>query len=162
MVRNRSHRVLNTLPASAEALRASKGIVLANLLSLLSLSAEGYRQLKVGGRESVVALSRLTRLCKRTNVPDAVIPKLCQFRTEYCAWWVDERDRVENVDALALRAATADVLRAHSSGGLTFEQLLGQAKGIAEKYAPRLTSSTPLTGDLVLGLIVDLAVESES
>jgi Cap4 dsDNA endonuclease len=162
MVRDRSHRVLNTLPASADELRATKGIVLANLLSLLSLSPEGYRQLKVGGRESVVALSRLTRLCKRTNVPDAVIPKLCQFRTEYCAWWVDERDRIESVDALALRAASADLLRAHSAGGLSFEQLLEQAKGLAEQYAPKLTSSTPLTSDLVLGLIVDLAVETES
>jgi hypothetical protein len=45
---------------------------------------------------------------------------------------------------------------------LSFEQLLEQAKGIAEKHAPTLTASTPLTGDLVLGLIVDLAVETES
>jgi hypothetical protein len=75
---------------------------------------------------------------------------------------LDERDRVESIDSLAVRGACAELLRAHSTGALSFEQLIEQGRSIAEKYAPTLTTSTPLTGELVLGLIVDLAVETEA
>ncbi len=115
--RQRSHVILQTLPATAEDLRAAKGLVIDNVLRLLSLSTEGYRQLRVGGRASVLALSRLHRLCKRNNVPEILIPDLCRYKTEWAAWWMDQRNRVDEVDYLALKGQCADILKAHSSGG---------------------------------------------
>lgn len=162
LVRERSHRTLPALPASREELQAAKGIVLGNLLSVLSLSEEGYRQLRAGGRESVVALSRLTRLCKRTKIPNAVVPTLCQLRAEYSAWWLEARDRVEGTEVVALKTACADLLHAHTADKLSWPDLLTQTKAVAAKYAPAINSPRPLTDELVLGLILDLAVESEA
>jgi Cap4 dsDNA endonuclease len=61
-VRVRSQKKLKALPQDVEELRREKGLVIDDILSLLSLSVEGYRQLKATGRESVRALSRLQRL----------------------------------------------------------------------------------------------------
>ena len=58
-VREKSHRVLPTLPATTAELRAAKGLVLDDVLRILSLSSAGYRELKSGGRDSVITLSRL-------------------------------------------------------------------------------------------------------
>jgi hypothetical protein len=161
VVRQRSHTTLQALPATPEDLRTAKGLVIDNLLRLLSLSTEGYRQLRAGGRESVLALSRLHRLCNRNNVAESLIPDLCRYKTEWAAWWIDQRDRVNDADYLALKAECADLLRAHSSGGLGFDRLVEESKVLAERYRERLTSSVPLRAELVVGLIIALAVESE-
>src|SRR5258708_26392204 len=50
------------VPASDERLRQDKGIVIAELLNVLSLSAQAYEQLRAGeGRDTVKTLSRLQR-----------------------------------------------------------------------------------------------------
>jgi hypothetical protein len=161
-VRQRSHLVLPTLPQTAEELRAKKGLVIENVLRLLSLSTEGYVQLRSGSRESVVTLSRLDRLCRKNKVPDDLIPDLCRLKTEWTSWWIMERDRIDQTDYLALKAETADLLRVHSVGDMDFTTMVDQAKGIAEKHRVRLTSSSPLTKDLVVGMLIDLAVEVDS
>lgn len=160
-VRQRSQTVIQTLPDTVADLRAKKGLVIDDVLRLLSLSTEGYRQLRTGSRESVLALSRLHRLCIRNGVHEALIPDLCRLKTLWASWWIAERDHLDQADYLTLRSETADLLRAHSSAGLKFQALVEQAKAIAEKYRSRLTSSTPLTGELVVGLTIALAVEAE-
>ena len=160
--RQRSHVTLQTLPPTAEDLRVAKGLVIDNVLRLLSLSTEGYRQLKAGGRQSVLALSRLHRLCRRNDVPEALVPDLCRYKMEWAAWWMVQRDRVDESDYLALKSECADLLRAHSSGGLSFDKIVEQAKALADKYRASLTASEPLTGELVVGFIIALAVEAEA
>ena len=127
-IRQRSHLVLSTVPQTSEELRAQKGLVVGNVLRLLSLSTEGYNQLRVGGRESVFALSRLHRLCRKNNIPDDLIPDLCRLKTEWVSWWITERDRIDQTDYLALKADTADLLRAHSTGHIEFTILVEQAR----------------------------------
>ena len=46
VVRDRSHRVLPSLPTTPEALRSAKGLVVEDVLRIISLSSEGYRQLQ--------------------------------------------------------------------------------------------------------------------
>jgi hypothetical protein len=161
-IRQRSHLVLSTLPQTSEELRAQKGLVVGNVLRLLSLSTEGYNQLRVGGRESVVALSRLHRLCRKNEIPGDLIPDLCRLKTEWVSWWIMERDRIDQTDYLALKADTVDLLRAHSAGHIEFTTLVEQANKIADKHRVRLTSASPLTKDLVVGMLIDLAVEADS
>lgn len=160
-VRDRSHRILKELPSTRDELRASKGIGIDNLLPLLSLSTEGYRELKAGGRDSVRALSRLHRLCRRSNVPDSLIPDFCRFKAAWEAWWIDQRHRIEQADYLALKGQCATLLRAHSEGNLPLDQLVAQAKALASTYATQLAASQPLTGELILGFIFSLAAEAE-
>jgi hypothetical protein len=110
----------------------------------------------------VLAVSRLHRLCKRNNVPETLIPDLCGFKTRWATWWLTERDNIDRDDYFAMRSEAADLLRAHSAAGLAFGALVKEAKELAKKYEPALTSSRPVTGDVVLGLLISLAVEAEA
>jgi Cap4-like dsDNA endonuclease family protein len=161
-VRARSHVIFDALPGSADELRAKKGLVLDDVLRLLSLSTEGYRQLKTGGRESVLALSRLHRLCARNGVPESLIPELCSYKTGWDAWWLDQRHSVEPVDYLTLKGECAELLKAHGAGELPIDGLVAQAKLVCEKYRKILMSSEPLRAELIVGFIIALAVEAEA
>lgn len=160
-VRERSHRVLTTLPASNTDLRATKGLVLDDVLRILSLSSAGYRELKTGGRDSVVALSRLHRLCKRSGVANSLIPDLCRLKTTWEAWWIGQRHIVNVLDLLVLKKECADALRIHVDGKMNFNGLRTEANALALKFATVLTSTEPINGELVFGLMMALAVEAE-
>ncbi len=162
VVREKSHRKLPELPASNSELRSSKGLVLEDVLRILSLSSEGYRELQVSGREGVVALSRLHRLCRRSKVSESVIPELCQLKTAWDAWWVRQRHVVNALDQISLKNSCASALKVHSDGHLSFDGLGQEASNLATKYSTILTSSEPLTKDLVFGLMLAVAVEAES
>lgn len=161
-VRERSHRVLKVLPASTTELRATKGLVLDDVLRILSLSSAGYRELQSSGRDRVVTLSRLHRLCQRSNVPEVIIPDLCRLKTNWEAWWIAQRHHVNSLDLISMKKACADVLSVHAKGNLDFSGLRAEAKNIASKYAKVLTSTEPITEELVVGLLMSLAVEAES
>lgn len=160
-VRERSHRILPVLPATLAELRVAKGLILDDVLRILSLSTAGYRALQSGGRESVIALSRLHRLCKRSGVGDSLIPDLCALKTSWEAWWISQRHVVNILDQLALKKECADALRVHADGKLDFNGLRSEAKSLATKFAPVFTSTEAVTDELVFGLMMTLAVEAE-
>jgi hypothetical protein len=72
-VRGKVAHSTTVVPASDEQLRHDKGIVIAELLNVLSLSAQAYEQLKAGeGREMVKTLSRLQRFCLKNGMKDTL------------------------------------------------------------------------------------------
>lgn len=160
-VRKKSHLVLKNLPTSTQELRDAKGLILDDVLKILSLSSAGYRELKVGGRISVVTLSRLHRLCKESGIDNALIPDLCRFKTSWDAWWIVERNNMNPLDQVALKQECANALRIHADGKLDFKGLHAEATALARKYVSTLTTSTPLTEELVFGQMLSLAVEAE-
>jgi hypothetical protein len=160
-VRERSHRVLPIMPQSLEALREAKGLVIEDVLKLLSLSDAGYRELKTGGRETVIALSRLHRLLDRSGLPPTEIPQLCRLKAAWDAWWVTQRHVLNSLDVIALRSECAAALVVHAAGNLDFMGLRNEARSIADKFAPMLTSTEPLSDELVFGLLLSISVEAE-
>jgi Cap4 dsDNA endonuclease len=161
-VRDKSHLTLKSLPATVEELRAKKGLMIQDILGVLSLSVEGYKELRESGREAVVTLSRLQRYCKRNNIAESLIPDLCTYKVGWVAWWMEQRNVVDELDYVALKSECAEILTAHSSGTLKIDKLAEQAKSLAEKYRDKLPSSEPLTAELVMGLIITLVVDAES
>ena len=159
-VRSRSHLILKALPETTEELRQLKGLVVDDVLKELSLSIEGYRSLKQEGKTAVRTLSRLHRLCRRTKIPEEYIPLLCSCKLAWTSWWVDERDKVDALDALALKHDCADLLKVHRAGSLDFQGLLDQSRIIADKHRTVLTSFTPITREAVFGLLLEMAVEA--
>jgi hypothetical protein len=159
-VRSRSHLVLLTLPSSTTDLRKLKGLVLDDVLRVLSLSVEGYHQLREEGKTAVRTLSRLHRLCRKSGIPEEHIPLLCACKLAWTSWWLDERDKVDTVDILALRQECIAALKAHIAGAVDFDQLLKQASALADKYRTILKSFTPITSDGVFGLLLEIAVET--
>ncbi|MGH8604253.1 MAG: dsDNA nuclease domain-containing protein [Gammaproteobacteria bacterium] len=69
LVRGKVGHSTTVVPASDEQLRREKGIVVGELLGVLSLSAQAYEALKAGaGSDTVKTLSRLQRFCRIKNL----------------------------------------------------------------------------------------------
>lgn len=161
IVRSKSHTVLGQTPDEVTVLRQKKGLVLDEVLRVLSLSPAGYRALNEVGRPAVVALSRLHRLCRESKIDEALIPDLCNLKSSWDAWWVEQRHLLNRLDVLTLKKEAGEALRLHAEGTLDLKELRNVALELAKKYQPVLTSSRPLTDEVVFGLMLSVAVEAE-
>lgn len=161
MVRKKSHHKAQA-PANPDALRKSKAVTLPELLSLLSLSPEGYRELKQTGRDAVRTLSRLHRWCKSLGFPAEVIPFMCSLKAQWHVWFLANRHVLTPLDELTLRSGVQSILVGQSRPGGTIETLITQARLLAEKHASTLATSPPLTAEVVVGLALDMAVMAQN
>ncbi len=160
VVRGKSQRVLKALPSTPADLRSEKALVLEDILKLLSLSATGYRALKETGLQTVVALSRLHRLCQRSGIDESHIPDWCQLKTGWDEWVIAERSTIDLADLLLLKKDCRDVLRIYVSDRKALDWLVNEASALAQRYAT-IGATKPLTKSLVFGAILALAVEAE-
>jgi len=160
MIRKKSHHK-GVAPVNPDALRNSKAVTLPELLSLLSLSPEGYRELKQTGRDAVRTLSRLHRWCKSLGFPDDSIPLLCSLKAQWHVWFLANRHALSPVDLLTLRSGVQKLLLGQSRPGGSIDTLIEQAKLLAEKHAPTLATNPPLTREIVVGLALDMAVMAQ-
>lgn len=150
------------IPIEEDKLRLAKGVTLAELLGLLSLSPEGYQELRASGRDAVRALSRLHRLCRKFGFPETVIPNMCRLRADWLVWLRRNRATLQPLDELELKQAAAHMLRAQTNPDTTFAHLIAQAREFAEHKWTALRTDRPLTGELMVGYALDLAVEAQS
>lgn len=144
------------VPTSDEQLRHDKGIGIAELLGVLSLSAQAYEELKAGaGRDIVKTLSRLQRFCVKHGMKDSLVP-ICDFKARWDIWRTIERHFLKSADYVLLERKAHELLKA----GLTMDRLVAEAKDIAKQFAGIV--ATPLTPEHVMGLIFSLAAQSEA
>jgi hypothetical protein len=159
LVRRKSHAVLpEPPPQTVDSLRHQKGVSIDDLLEVLSLSRDGYEFLKSQGRDAILSVSRLQRLCRKRNTPDEIIKDMCRFKSQWDAWWLVERHRVEPTDAFALKNACLMLLRLHSDGKKELDEVVSESKSIAARFST-LGTTSPLTDSHVLGHIFSLWVE---
>jgi hypothetical protein len=150
-----SHRT-TVVPAPDDLLRRDKGIVVAELLSVLSLSTQAYEALKAGaGAEIVKTLSRLQRFCKGHGMEGQLVA-ICEFKARWDIWRTIERHNLSGVDYVLLEDRAREVLK----GGLTLKLIVAEAKDIARQFSS--IGVTPLTPEHAMGLIFSLAAESEA
>jgi len=150
------------IPLDEDTLRLAKGITLPELLSLLSLSPEGYQELRLSGREAVRTLSRLHRLCRKLKFPEEIIPQLCRLRAEWHVWLRRNRRTIQPLDELELRSAAIQMLRAQASPDTTFARLIEQARLFADQKSSTIPTDEPLTGELMVGHALDIAVDAQT
>ena len=154
-VRGKAAHCTTIVPTSDHQLRQDKGIVIAELLGLLSLSAQAYEQLKAGaGKDTVKTLSRLHRFCLKNKMENALV-SICEFKAAWDIWRTIERHFLSRTDYLLLEYKAGEVLKA----GLSMDRIVAEAKDIAKQFG---TTSTPLTSEHVMGLIFSLAAQSEA
>jgi hypothetical protein len=161
MVRKKSQHKASA-PSDPDVLRNSKAVTLPELLDLLSLSPDGYRELKETGRDAIRTLSRLHRWCQKLGFPADVIPYICSLKAQWHVWWLSNRHLVTPLDMLSLRSAVKNILIGQSRPGGTIDTLISQAKLLAEKHAPTLATAPPLNAEVVVGLALDMAVNAQS
>ena len=144
------------VPTSDEQLRHNKGIVIVELLGVLSLSAQAYEELRAGaGSDTVKTLSRLQRFCLKHGMKEWLV-SICEFKARWDIWRTIERHFLKSVDYVLLERKGHEVLRAD----LTIEGIVAEAKDIAKQFAG--ITVMPLTPEHVMGLIFSLAAQSEA
>ena len=155
-VRGKASHSTTIVPASDEQLRRDKGIAIAELLTLLSLSTQAYEQLRAGeGRETVKTLSRLQRFCIKNGMKDHII-QICEFKAQWDIWRTIERHSVNCLDYMLLENKARDLLKQD----LAIGNLVAEAKDIAKQFNG--LTATPLTPEHVMGLVFSLAAQAEA
>lgn len=157
-VRLKASHSTTVVPASEEQLRKDKGIVVTELLSVLSLSTEAYQALKAGASSNAVkTLSRLQRYCAKHPKLQAHIVAISAFKAQWDIWRTTQRHNVSGSDFLLLESRANEVL---SGDGMTMEKVVAEAKDIAKQFSH--VGTTPLTDEQALGLIFSQAALSET
>jgi hypothetical protein len=155
-VRSKVSHSSTIVPTSDEQLRHEKGIAIADLLGVLSLSAQAYELLKAGeGRDTVKTLSRLQRFCQKYKMNNE-LEAICGFKAQWDVWRTIERHFLNSADYMLLERKARDVL----SAGLTIEKIVSEAKDIARQFNGN--PGMPLTPEHILGLVFALAAQSEA
>jgi len=155
-VRLKAAHSTTKVPASDEQLRQEKGIVISELLTVLSLSTQAYEQLKAGdGPDAVKTLSRLHRFCRKHGFEEH-LPAICDFKARWDVWRTVERHFFNGTDYILLERKAREALRE----GLKLERVVNEAKDIAKQFEG--LPGKPLTPECVLGLIFSLAAQAEA
>jgi hypothetical protein len=155
-VRGKVAHSLTVVPAQEEQLRRDKGIVITELLNVLSLSTPAYEQLKAGeGQDVVKNLSRLQRFCTKNKLEPYIV-NICAFKAQWDIWRTIERHFLSSADYMLLENKVNDVVKA----GMPIDKIVAEAKDIAKQFTGVVAS--PLKTEHVLGLIFSLAAQSEA
>lgn len=155
-VRLKAAHSTTLIPASDEQLRNDKGIVITDLLNVLSLSSQAYAQLKAGeGQDTVKTLSRLQRYCLANGMTDQLV-SICAFKAQWDIWRTIERHFLSSIDYILVEKQANDLLKA----GLAIEKIVAEAKDIAKQFAG--LTATPLEPEHVIGLVFSLAAQAEA
>ena len=155
-VRRKVAHSTTVVPASDEQLRQNKGIVIVELLNVLSLSAQAYEQLKAGeGRDTVKTLSRLQRFCLKNGMENHLV-QICEFKARWDIWRTIERHFLKSADYMLLENKAQELLKA----GLTIDKVVAEAKDIAKQFGG--LTATQLMPEHVLGLVFSLAAQAEA
>jgi len=144
------------VPVSDDELQRDKGIVITELLGVLSLSSQAYEQLKVGENgDTVKTLSRLQRYCSKNGFGGLIVP-ICDFKTRWDVWRTVERHFLASADYMLLERKASDLLGARRE----LKEIVEEAKAISKDFSGITVS--PLTPEHVMGLIFSLAAQSEA
>jgi len=155
-VRTKVAHSSTVVPTSEAELQRDKGVVVAELLGILSLSAQAYEQLKTGtARDTVKTLSRFQRYCSKNGFDKYLVP-ICGFKTSWDIWRTVERHFLASTDYILLEQKTTGLLQA----GLTIDRMIAEAKEVAKQFSG--ITGTPLTPEHVMGLLFSLAAQSEA
>jgi len=155
-VRAKVAHTTTVVPATDDQLRRDKGIVVGELLSVLSLSTEAYLELKAGAvMESVKTLSRLQRFCEKHGFSSFIVD-FCRFKARWDVWRTIERHSISAMDYMLLEDRAQEVLR----GNLSFERVVAEARDIAKQFGQ--IGLSPLKPEEVMGLILSAAASAEA
>lgn len=162
LVRQKSQVVVD-LPTTDADLKAQKGILAKDVLPLLSLSHDGFAELRKGTEKGTLrSLSRLHRMCRASGIPDAIIPDVCRFKALWDAWLYRRRPDIPELELASLKKRCLDLLSAHTQGAMDWNVLGKTAKELAVQFGKNLGVDEELTGELVMGYFFSLASAADS
>jgi Cap4 dsDNA endonuclease len=145
-------------PVDDGSLRAKKGVVVSEVLGVLSLSHEGYKALKAGGagKDLVKTLSRLDRFCRGAGLENFT-SQICSFKAKWDVWRTKYRHQLADADHVTI-VSKAQEIRATKK---QLTEMVPLAKEAAEVLNPTFPTGVVITPDEVLGLLFSLAADAE-
>lgn len=145
-------------PIDDDVLRSKKGVVVQEILGVLSLSHEGYKALLAGGTSKglVKTLSRLDRYCRGAGL-EQFTAEICSFKAKWDVWRTAQRHRLEDSDYVSIVTKAQEVLATSKP----LAELIPLAKEVAASVSPSLPSGISLAGEEILGLVFSLAADAE-
>ncbi|MFN7982998.1 MAG: hypothetical protein U0Q11_14160 [Vicinamibacterales bacterium] len=154
-VRAKATHKATVVPAADVVLRAEKGIIVDDLLKVLSLSQAGYYELKAGkSGDTIKTLSRLQRYCRDNGLED-VVAQVCRFKADWGIWRTTERHFILSANYILLVQRARFILH----GGFDMARMVEEATVIAAEFSKHTAS--PLTAEAVLGLLFSLVTNTE-
>jgi Cap4, dsDNA endonuclease domain len=154
-VRLKAHHNTTSIPATEEQLRRDKGIIVTELLGVLSLSTDGYEALRRGDAPAdVKTLSRLQRYCERIGRKE-LTASVCGAKAEWDAWRTVERHSMDPLDYVSL----VNKAKAIVAGNYDVSRMIEEAREIAKDF--KGLTGTPLKDSHVLGLMFSLIAQAE-
>lgn len=158
LVRTKSHRTLDANPLPSEGhVRTEKAIGFDDVLSLLALSPEGFRELQSGGQADVRTLSRLHRLCRDSGMDPKTINLVCKLRVQWEKWRSEHQDSLTD-DLLLVLSDRGRTLLRQVQAGITMAELREVAQLTAGELAA-IGGLPALEATTVLGLVFAIASE---
>lgn len=145
-------------PVDRSTLRAKKGVVVAEVLHVLSLSYKGYLALKQcgAGSDLVKTLSRLDRFIQ-SNGMDAFTSEICSFKARWDMWRTEYRHQISDPDHMVIVSKAKEILATKKM----VSEMVTQAMDTVAVLNPTLPSGITLRADEMLGLVFSIAADAE-
>jgi hypothetical protein len=154
-VRAKATYKATAVPVPDATLRAEKGIIVDDLLKVLSLSQAGYEALKRGeSKDTVKTLSRVQRYCREHQLED-VVAQVCRFKADWGLWRTMERHFILSANYVLLVQRAKAIL----TGGYEMTRMIEEARVVAAEFSKH--TATPLSAEAVLGLLFSLVTDTE-
>jgi hypothetical protein len=157
----RSKAMAEILPTiTAAELQKSAGIMIEDLLSLLSISKKGYEILKSGGDpKALKTASRLKHFIEECGGDETLVELACEAKISWESWMRQNRHTIGALDLSAMSKQCLDLLASQSTIRRNLVELRSELEDISRSYSGRLKIS--ITKDLVFGLLLSLQVREE-
>lgn len=143
-----------------EKLKAKAGIVLDDLLSILSISKSGYEILKNGGdQKAIKTTTKLQKYLSSKGASQSMLDSACQAKVLWDNWIRENRHAIGETDLSLLTTKCSNLIKEQNTVGRTLPQLLTEFETIANSFNGKINYQ--LSSDLVFGLFLSLIAKGE-
>lgn len=158
-VREKSMKELDE-KITPDELKNKAGIVLDDLLSVLSITKSGYQILKSGGDQNAIrSTSRLQRFLQARGATQEMIEIACHAKVSWDNWIRENRHAIGHTDLLLLTTRCSDIIRNQNALNRSVDDLIAEFETISQLFSGKL--DYVISKDLVFGLFLSLVVKGE-
>lgn len=162
LVRTKAIYCLETT-TTTDKLKKFKGIVIEDVLPLLSLSYSSYQKLKNGGHlDALKQLSRLRKLLvdSEPNISQSAIEAFCEIKVDWNNWLRNVRHNPHSkTNLISLQTAAEQLLNDWVKNKISMNEVSLRAQNIAFDQKGKFPEEPELTADLIFGCLLSIAVE---
>lgn len=159
LIKDRANAKITSIPAQEDKLRQDKALFAENILDTLALSKDGFNSLKQNkqtGKQRLLTLSRLQRLCAKHGFPPEYTRFVCDLKVKWDLWYLNHKYSLGDDDFEALRTSCTMVIVRN----LPISGWAPEANRIATEFNGKITGNLHVSEELIMGLLFALVAET--